>query len=68
MQLKHMDPAARESSFRKQQQESEDLRKMQGYIEAEKDRDLSEIEKLGYTLLKEKIYKTNKHVFFENKE
>ena len=23
---------------------------------------------LGYTLLKEKIYKTNKHVFFENKE
>lgn len=38
MQLKHMDPAARESSFRKQQQESEDLRKMQGYIEAEKDR------------------------------
>ena len=37
-------------------------------IEAEKDRDLSEIESLGYTLLKEKIYKTNKHVFFENKE
>lgn len=37
-------------------------------IEAEKDRDLSEIEELGYTLLKEKIYKTNKHVFFENKE
>lgn len=36
MQLKHMDPAARESSFRKQQQESEDLRKMQGYIETYK--------------------------------
>ena len=37
-------------------------------IEAEKDRDLSEIEDLGFTLLKEKIYKSNKHVFFENKE
>ncbi len=37
-------------------------------IEAEKDRDLSEIEELGFTLLKEKVYKTNKHVFFENKE
>lgn len=36
-------------------------------IEAEKDRDLSEIEELGYTLLKEKVYKSNKHVFFENK-
>ena len=36
MQLKHMDPAARESSFRKQQQESEDLRKMQGYVETYK--------------------------------
>ena len=36
--------------------------------EEAKKRDLSEIEGLGYTLLKEKIYKTNKHVFFENKE
>lgn len=36
-------------------------------IEAQKDRDLSEIEGLGFTLLKEKVYKTNKHVFFENK-
>lgn len=36
-------------------------------IEADKDRDLSEIEGLGFLLLKEKIYKTNKHVFFENK-
>ena len=33
MQLKHMDPSARESSLRKQQQASEDLRKMLGYIE-----------------------------------
>lgn len=36
-------------------------------IEAEKERVLTEIEELGFTLLKEKIYKTNKHVFFENK-
>ncbi len=33
-------------------------------IEAEKKTDLSNIESLGYHLDKEKIYKTNKHVFF----
>lgn len=33
-------------------------------IEAKRDRDLSDIETLGYTLTKEKVYKTNKHVFF----
>lgn len=32
-------------------------------IEAEKDRDFSDIDELGFTILKEKIYKTNKHVF-----
>lgn len=37
-------------------------------IEAEKDRDFSEIEQLGYEIIKEKIYKTNKHVFFLPKE
>ena len=35
-------------------------------IEAEKERDLSDICKLGYKMIKEKIYKTNKHVFFCN--
>ena len=33
-------------------------------IEAEKDNDLSDLEKLGFTMIKEKVYKTNKHVFF----
>ena len=33
-------------------------------IEAEKSRDFSDITALGFTLIKEKIYKTNKHVFF----
>ena len=33
-------------------------------IEAEKDRDFSDITDLGFTIIKEKIYKTNKHVFF----
>lgn len=33
-------------------------------IEAAVERDLSEIEELGFTITKEKIYKTNKHVFF----
>ena len=33
-------------------------------IEAAKEQDFSEIENLGYTMIKEKIYKTNKHVFF----
>jgi len=32
-------------------------------IEAVKDRDFSDIASLGFTILKEKIYKTNKHVF-----
>lgn len=32
-------------------------------IEAAKDRDFFEITELGYTIIKEKIYKTNKHVF-----
>ena len=33
-------------------------------IEAEKDNDLSHLEQLGFTMIKEKVYKTNKHVFF----
>ncbi|MBP9995879.1 MAG: 16S rRNA (guanine(966)-N(2))-methyltransferase RsmD [Lachnospiraceae bacterium] len=33
-------------------------------IEASVDRDLSDITKLGYKITKEKIYKSNKHVFF----
>jgi len=33
-------------------------------IEAEKDKDFTDIESLGYEIVKEKIYKTNKHVFF----
>ncbi len=33
-------------------------------IEAVKDRDFSDITSLGFTIIKEKIYKTNKHVFF----
>ncbi len=32
-------------------------------IEAEKERDFSDITSLGFTIIKEKIYKTNKHVF-----
>jgi len=32
-------------------------------IEAEKDKDFSDITDLGFTITKEKIYKTNKHVF-----
>lgn len=32
-------------------------------IEAEKDKDFSDITDLGFTIIKEKIYKTNKHVF-----
>ncbi len=34
-------------------------------IEADIDNDLSGIEDLGYTVYKEKLYKTNKHVFFK---
>ena len=33
-------------------------------MEAAKDNDLSHIEEMGYTMIKEKVYKTNKHVFF----
>lgn len=33
-------------------------------IEADKNRDFSDITALGFTLIKEKKYKTNKHVFF----
>lgn len=33
-------------------------------IEAEKGRDFSDITDLGFTIIKEKLYKTNKHVFF----
>lgn len=33
-------------------------------IEAEKDNDLSHLESIGFTMIKEKVYKTNKHVFF----
>ncbi len=33
-------------------------------IEAQKDRDFSDITDMGFTIIKEKIYKTNKHVFF----
>ena len=37
-------------------------------IEADLDDDLTEdIEALGYTLVREKLYKTNKHVFFRKK-
>ena len=33
-------------------------------IEAQKDRDFSDITDMGFTIIKEKLYKTNKHVFF----
>lgn len=33
-------------------------------IEAVKDKDFSDISALGFSVMKEKIYKTNKHVFF----
>lgn len=32
-------------------------------VEAVRDHDFSEIEKMGYRIVKEKVYKTNKHVF-----
>lgn len=34
-------------------------------IEAEKHRDFSDIVLMGYELVREKVYKTNKHVFFK---
>ena len=37
-------------------------------VEAEKQTDLSYAESLGFTLVKEKYYKTNKHVFLRKGE
>jgi len=37
-------------------------------IEADINNDLSDIESLGYTMTREKCYKTNKHVFFKLEE
>ncbi len=37
-------------------------------IEASKETDFSYVEDLGYQLVKEKIYKTNKHIFLELQE
>ena len=34
-------------------------------VEASKETDLSYAEELGYSIIKEKIYKTNKHIFLE---
>ena len=34
-------------------------------IEAAKDADFGYAEELGFTIIKNKIYKTNKHVFLE---
>ncbi len=33
-------------------------------VEADKNRDFSDITALGFTIIKEKVYKSNKHVFF----
>lgn len=37
-------------------------------IEAAKERDFTDVTDLGFEIIKEKIYKTNKHVFFINKQ
>lgn len=37
-------------------------------VEEKRDADFSYVEGLGYTVLREKIYKTNKHVFLQRKE
>lgn len=37
-------------------------------MEAPKERDFTDMEELGFTIIKEKIYKTNKHVFLQNKQ
>ena len=34
-------------------------------VEASKKTDLSYAEELGYSIIKEKMYKTNKHIFLE---
>ena len=34
-------------------------------VEASKDTDFSYVSNLGYTITKEKVYKTNKHVFIK---
>ena len=34
-------------------------------VEASKETDLSYAEEMGYSIIKEKIYKTNKHIFLE---
>ena len=34
-------------------------------VEASRETDFSYVDELGFTLLKEKVYKTNKHVFME---
>ena len=34
-------------------------------VEASKETDLSYAEELGYSIIKEKMYKTNKHIFLE---
>lgn len=36
-------------------------------VEAEKNQDMSEAERLGYEIKREKIYKTNKHIFLKRK-
>ncbi len=36
-------------------------------VEASLETDFSYVETMGYTLLKEKVYKTNKHIFLERK-
>ena len=34
-------------------------------VETAKDTDFAYVEKLGFTIIKKKVYKTNKHVFLE---
>ena len=37
-------------------------------VEASLDTDFSYVEKLGFLIIKEKEYKTNKHIFLEKEE
>ena len=37
-------------------------------VEASKETTFDDVEALGYSIIKEKLYKTNKHVFLENNE
>ena len=37
-------------------------------VEASKETDMSYAENMGYTIIKEKLYKTNKHIFLEKNE